>query len=1130
MSTTNNIDVRIRVDNGNLQAGLNQAASQINSTTQQIGQHSQININIDLAHLRQELQQVGQIIRTGLANLNTSGGGNTVHVNVDTSALQAELRHIAAVQARLMRQVRDSVNDVAGSMQQGLAGGVDEVGEATNRTSGFIANLKANLASMAIEQLTEAFFELGRAMLATSDSAALLNARFKDLLGAGPELVQMKDDLFKAAQRLQVGYEDMAKAAARSLPSLQDMGMSQAEAARNSVKLAEILMTTAKLSGASTEEAAASAQQFSQALGSGVLQGDELKSILENNQALARTLAAALKMPDENITVTIGKLRELGEKGQITSRVMAEALLNSYDTVMAKADELPQTFGGAWAKVKNIFFRTMDEMNQAELFSGTLQGLKELTDGFQALQQDGSIQQFAQDTMAVLAELAAVFGELVTTVADVCGEISTLWGNLAGAVGETTGTQIRFVDLLVGALKGFQTFMIGLRTGLEVIWYSMKAVVVAVFEAIIAAAISMEFVFKWWGQAIGGTVEGLRDLISTCMQAVDRALHLDFAGAAAAWDDGMSRLESIVAERSGRIANLTAIMASKMSNLSMQSIMDAAAPAADAAEQANKSFRSVWLPGADKTLQTKPAEPRDIAPVQKVTVAPPAEKEKKAKKPPKSHVVRDLESGLQRQRLDWEDDQQRAGTLVDFPLERVRAYWADVLSNHKLTAEERQQVEKRLSDANRSLRQRDRQAELEQLRQQVQDTSQNSTLKLEAARAYTDRIKAIYGSQSDEYRKALRQQEDAQRDADRKRYEMALHQSELNQQVALDRVDTAQANMERDDELGLLSQREKLEALRDFEQQRFEITRDAIADRIKLYREENERTGGKLNPTDLAKLIEAGDANDTSHRSRDEKIGGQLYQLDNSWIRNLSETASSLWDQGLDSMLNGTLTWRNAMQGIWQGMSRFFVQQFVSEPLKQWAAGLGRQLLLKLGFVKSATAAVVAGQAAETGATTAGETARIGIVSMASIKRLAIKAAETIKSVMMNAWEAMSAAYASIAAIPVVGPVLAPVTAAATFAGVAALAGRIKSASGGYDIPRGVNPMTQLHAEEMVLPAQYANVIRGMAGESGPAAAGHTINVHVNAVDARSVSRLFKDNRGGLAEAIRAGVRDFKRG
>ncbi len=41
------------------------------------------------------------------------------------------------------------------------------------------------------------------------------------------------------------------------------------------------------------------------------------------------------------------------------------------------------------------------------------------------------------------------------------------------------------------------------------------------------------------------------------------------------------------------------------------------------------------------------------------------------------------------------------------------------------------------------------------------------------------------------------------------------------------------------------------------------------------------------------------------------------------------------------------------------------------------------------------------------------------------------------------------------------------------------------SAAGGYDIPSGVNPMTQLHEEEMVLPAKYANAIRDMSGGGG---------------------------------------------
>ncbi len=47
-----------------------------------------------------------------------------------------------------------------------------------------------------------------------------------------------------------------------------------------------------------------------------------------------------------------------------------------------------------------------------------------------------------------------------------------------------------------------------------------------------------------------------------------------------------------------------------------------------------------------------------------------------------------------------------------------------------------------------------------------------------------------------------------------------------------------------------------------------------------------------------------------------------------------------------------------------------------------------------------------------------------------------------------------------------------------------------KSAAGGYDIPSGVNPVTQLHEEEMVLPSPLANAVRRMAGEGEGGGAG----------------------------------------
>jgi len=41
------------------------------------------------------------------------------------------------------------------------------------------------------------------------------------------------------------------------------------------------------------------------------------------------------------------------------------------------------------------------------------------------------------------------------------------------------------------------------------------------------------------------------------------------------------------------------------------------------------------------------------------------------------------------------------------------------------------------------------------------------------------------------------------------------------------------------------------------------------------------------------------------------------------------------------------------------------------------------------------------------------------------------------------------------------------------------------SAAKGYDVPAGVNPTTQLHQREMVLPEKYADVIRGLDGRGG---------------------------------------------
>ncbi|EKP61873.1 hypothetical protein ACINNAV82_2643, partial [Acinetobacter baumannii Naval-82] len=182
-------------------------------------------------------------------------------------------------------------------------------------------------------------------------------------------------------------------------------------------------------------------------------------------------------------------------------------------------------------------------------------------------------------------------------------------------------------------------------------------------------------------------------------------------------------------------------------------------------------------------------------------------------------------------------------------------------------------------------------------------------------------------------------------------------------------------------------------------------------------------------------------------------------------------------------------------------------------------------------------AAEASGQAAQTGATIAGEATRTSVTAAGGLARLGLKAAEAIKGIMMSAWEAMAGAFKAMVAIPYVGPILAVGAGAAAFGLVAGLAGKIKSARGGYDIPSGVNPVTQLHEDEMVLPSQHANTIREMGkalrnGASFGAAAvaeggGAGATINISAIDAKSIQRLLKSNGRAVASGLQSYARGF---
>lgn len=120
-------------------------------------------------------------------------------------------------------------------------------------------------------------------------------------------------------------------------------------------RMAETLNKALTVSGGTSEENSRALLQLSQALSSGVLQGDELRSIREQAPYLARVLAEGLgKIDDKFIGTTIGDLKDLGAAGELTSDVVIkafEAMQNEVDTVFE--DKAPKTWGQGIDSINN---------------------------------------------------------------------------------------------------------------------------------------------------------------------------------------------------------------------------------------------------------------------------------------------------------------------------------------------------------------------------------------------------------------------------------------------------------------------------------------------------------------------------------------------------------------------------------------------------------------------------------------------------------------------------------------------------------------------------------------------------------------------------------------------------------
>ena len=140
----------------------------------------------------------------------------------------------------------------------------------------------------------------------------------------------------------------------RFAQNAETLKISQAQIA----SLTETVSKAVAVSGASAGAADAALTQFGQALGSGILRGDEFNSVMEQTPALAKAIATGLG-------VTTGELRNMAKEGKLTMDVLVPALERAKESVDDQFNTRILTISAAFENLNTSVIKWIGELDKS---------------------------------------------------------------------------------------------------------------------------------------------------------------------------------------------------------------------------------------------------------------------------------------------------------------------------------------------------------------------------------------------------------------------------------------------------------------------------------------------------------------------------------------------------------------------------------------------------------------------------------------------------------------------------------------------------------------------------------------------------------------------------------------------
>ena len=392
------------------------------------------------------------------SKLNQLQQNKRVRINVDTSQIDKATQSLNRLSQAQTRASQAHFKGKSKGLAQGKAQNTAQAGG-----MGIVGGLKG------------AFVALGGMAIIneikqTADAMMSLSSRIKLVTKDEAERLRVESTLYEMANRNRASLEDLGDLYYKTASSAKQFGATQEDV----LKLTDIVSKSLIVGGADTAQQKSTILQLSQALSSGVLQGDELRSLRENAPRLMQEIA-------KNMGTTMAGLKEMGAKGELTTQRLMQAILQSGGAIEGEFARMTPTIGQAITVIGNKWSKfILDIQNNTGVFgqiAGFIldavdligQGIDWAKEEFKTLEPDfqdffGNLKELWAEMQPLLDNLGTIFRNWIIPALKIFLKVSIA---TFGMVADLLKPIVDFLDKIASLIATISGGLPGIIKGFE---------------------------------------------------------------------------------------------------------------------------------------------------------------------------------------------------------------------------------------------------------------------------------------------------------------------------------------------------------------------------------------------------------------------------------------------------------------------------------------------------------------------------------------------------------------------------------------------------------------------------------------------------------------------------------------